>query len=69
MIKYVYQSDKNIQDLLISSCLNDLTNCWRWFNVDIMLFYISARDQARKLKLSSYVHIPPINKMFQYRYV
>ena len=27
MIKHVCQSDNNIQDLLISSRLNDLTNC------------------------------------------
>ena len=26
-------------------------------------------DQARKLKLSSYVHLPIINKMVQYSYV
>ena len=34
------------------------------FNVDIMMLYISARDHARKLKFSSYVHVPSINKMF-----
>ena len=25
-------------------------------------------DHARKLKFSSYVHLPPINKIFQYLY-
>ena len=29
---------------------------------------MSARDHARKLKFSSYVHMPSVNKMFQYRY-
>ena len=38
------------------------------YNNDIMMLYISAMDQARKLKFSSYVHLPSINKMFQYRY-
>ena len=57
------------QDLLILSRLNDLTNCWRCFNVDILMLYISGRDHYRKLKFSSYVHLPSINKMFQYRYV
>ena len=33
-----------------------------------MMLYISVRDHARKLKFSSYVHLPSINKMFQYRY-
>ena len=33
-------------------------------NVDIMMLYISGRDQARKLKFSSDVHLPSINKMF-----
>ena len=32
-------------------------NCKKGFNVDIM-----------KLKFSKYVHLPFINKMFQYRY-
>ena len=58
----------NLQDLLISSRLNDLTNCQRRFNVDIMMLYISGRDHARKLKFSSYVHPPSINNMFQYCY-
>ena len=35
---------------------------------DIMMLYISGRDDARKLKFSSYVHLLSINKMFQYRY-
>ena len=38
------------------------------FNVYIMVVYISAMDHASKLKFSSYVHLPPINKMFQYCY-
>ena len=58
-------SDNNIQDLLISSHLNYLTNCWRCYNVDIMILYTSAMDHARKLKFSSYVHLPSINKMFR----
>ena len=32
-----------------------------------MILYISAMDHARKLKLSSYVHLPSINKMFRYQ--
>ena len=41
-------SVNNIQDLLILSRLNDLTNCQRRFNADIMILYVSAMDQARK---------------------
>ena len=52
----------------MSSHLNDFMNCLRRFNVDIMMLYISAMDHARKFKFSSYVHLPSINKMFQYRY-
>ena len=48
--------------------MNDLTTSQRRFNVHIMMLYISARDYARKLKFSSYVDLPSINKMFQYRY-
>ena len=33
-----------------------------------MMLYISLRDHARKLNFRSYVHLPSINKMFQYRY-
>ena len=33
-----------------------------------MMLDISVMDHARKLKFSSYVHLPSINKMFQYRY-
>ena len=66
MIKHVCYSDNDIQDLLISSRLNDLTNCKRHFNVGIMMLYISAMDHARKLKFSSYVHLPSVNKTFQY---
>ena len=50
------------------SRFNDLTNCKRRVNVDNMMLYISAMDHARKLKFSSYVHLPPINRMIQYRY-
>ena len=32
-------------------------------DVDIMIFYISAMDHARKLKFSSNVYLPPIHKM------
>ena len=53
---------------IISSCLNDFTNCGRCFNVNIMMLYISAMDHAKKLKFSSYVHLPFINKTFQNRY-
>ena len=41
-------------------------DCYRSFNVDIMKFYISALDQARKLKFSNFLHLLSINKMFQY---
>ena len=30
------------------------------------MLYTSAMDYARKLNFSSYVHVPPINKMIQY---
>ena len=40
----------------------------RGFNVDIMMLYISARNNARKLKFTSYVHLPSTNKIIQYRY-
>ena len=39
------------------------------FSVDIMMLYISVSDHARKLKFSSYAHLPSINKMFQNSYV
>ena len=55
-----------IEDLLISSRLNDHMNCYRRFNADFMIPYISAMDHARKF--SSYVHLPFINRMFLYRY-
>ena len=32
------------------------------------MLYISAVYLARKIKFSSYVHLPSINKMFQYGY-
>ena len=66
VIKYVCKSNNNIQDLLIPSRLNDLRTCCRHFHVDTMMLYISVRDHARKLKFSSYVHLPSINKMFHY---
>ena len=53
-----------MQDLLVSSRLNDHMNCQRRFNVDIIMLFISGRDHARKLKFSIYVHLPSINKMF-----
>ena len=42
----------------------DLLETFQCLYVYNMLLYISARDHARKLKLSSYVHRPFINKMF-----
>ena len=53
------------KDLLISLYLNDLMNCYRCFNVDIMMFYISAMHHARKLKFNSYVNLPSRNKCFR----
>ena len=44
--------------------MNDPTNCTRRFNVDIMILYISVRDHVSKLKFSSYVHLPSIEKCF-----
>ena len=38
----------------------------RRFNVNIMMLNLSYTD-ARKLKFSSYVHLPSMNKLFQYR--
>ena len=32
----------------------------RSFNVDTMMLYISAMNQTRRLKFSSYVHLPSI---------
>ena len=38
-------------------------------NADIiMILYISAVDNATKLKFSSYVYLPSINKILWYRY-
>ena len=51
-----------------SSTLGIIRSRSRRFNVDIMILYISGRDQARKLKFNSYVYLPSVNKMFQYRY-
>ena len=48
--------------------MNGFKNCKRHFNVDIMMLYISSMDDGRKLKFSSDIHLPPINKMIQYRY-
>ena len=36
--------------------------------VDNMKLYISAQDHARKLKFSSYVLLPSVNQIFQYRH-
>ena len=36
--------------------------------MDIMMLYDSARDHARKLKISSSVHLPSMNKIFQCGY-
>ena len=36
------------------------------FNVDIMMINICGRYYAKKLKFSSYVNLPSINKIFQY---
>ena len=44
--------------------LNDLKNCERRFNADIMKHYISAWDNDRTL--CSYVHLLFINQIFQY---
>ena len=33
-----------------------------------MMLYISAMDHARKLKFSSYVHLPSMKNIFRYRY-
>ena len=68
MIKRVCSSDINVQHSWISSRLNDHMNCYRHFNVHIIKLYISALDQARKLKFRNYIHLPSINKMFQCRY-
>ena len=51
MIKHVGSSDISVQYFLISSRLNDLANCYRRFNFDIIKLYISALDDARKLKI------------------
>ena len=48
--------------------LNDFIHCYRLVNADIMKLYISAMDHARKLIFGSYVHLPSINKISQYRY-
>ena len=68
IIKHVGSSDISVQLFLISSRLNDLMNCYRCFNVDIIKLYISALDEARKLKLRYCVNLPFVNKMLQYRY-
>ena len=68
IVVYENSSDEFDIDLIISSLLNDLTNCKRCFNVDIVNLYISAMNHAKKLKFCSYIHLPYINKMFQYRH-
>ena len=53
------------------SHFNDFTNCWRGFNVVIMILYtiyISAVDHARKLKFSNYVLLACINTIYKYGY-
>ena len=42
----------------------DLTK--RRFNVDIMMLYSSGSYPTRKLKFNIYVHLPSMNKIFQY---
>ena len=68
VIKHVCSSDISVQHFLILSRLNDLMNCYRRFNVDIIKLYISALDEARKLKFRYCVNLPFINKMLQCRY-
>ena len=51
----------------MSSTLGTVRSRSRCFNVEMILF-ISGRDHARKLKFNSYVYLPSVNKMFQYRY-
>ena len=46
----------------ILSCLSDLVNCSRRFNVDASKLYISFVVHARKLLFSSNVHLPSITK-------
>ena len=42
----------------MSSRLNDLTICWRCFNVDVMMLYISGRDHAIYVKIQQlHVHV------------
>ena len=48
--------------------MNDLIKCMSSFNFDIIKLYISAMGHATKLKFTSYVHMPSINIMFQYRH-
>ena len=64
---------RKIQSPVFSSPVNQRNPrssafCIYQFYHDIMMLYISVRDHARKLKFSSYVDLPSINKMFQYRY-
>ena len=65
----------NIQDTLISSRLNDPTDRYRCFNVNIMMLYIeivifehscyiSALGHVRMLTLSSYVLLACINAIY-----
>ena len=45
--------------------MNDLINeLLETLNVDNIMLYISAMDHARKIKFSSYVHLPSISKTF-----
>ena len=38
------------------------------FNTDIMKLYISALGHSMKLRFNSYVHLPSMDQIFQYRY-
>ena len=46
------------------SRLNDLMNCQRRFNADIMKLYISAVGHAMKSKFSRRVHLSSVNQIF-----
>ena len=68
MIKHVGSSDISAQYFLILSRLNNLMNCYTRFNFDIIKLYISALDDARKLKFRYCANLPFISKMLQYCY-
>ena len=62
MTKYVCSSDKNIQDILIPSCLNALMNCSKCFNIDIVMLSILAMDNAKAVKIQQLCYLPSIKK-------